>query len=44
MGKLISKRYAVALFELAKETNKLDEFNAQVEAMYIAIKMSLIQI
>lgn len=38
MGKLISKRYAVALFELAKETNKIDEFNAQIESIHNAIK------
>ena len=38
MGKLISKRYAVALFDLAKETNKVDEFNAQVQFIFDSIK------
>ena len=38
MAKLISKRYAVALFELAKETDKMDLFNEQVELIYDSIK------
>ena len=38
MAKLISKRYAVALFELAKETDKIDLFNSQIEIMYNSIK------
>lgn len=38
MGKLISKRYAVALFELAKETNKIDEFDVQVKSIHSIIK------
>ena len=38
MAKLISKRYAVALFELAKETDKIDLFNSQIELMYNSIK------
>lgn len=38
MAKLISKRYAVALFELAKETGKIDLFNNQVELIYNSIK------
>ncbi len=38
MAKLISKRYAVALFELAKETDKMDLFNQQVELIYDSIK------
>lgn len=38
MAKLISKRYAVALFELAKETDKIDLFNNQVELIYNSIK------
>ena len=38
MAKLISKRYAVALFELAKETDKIDLFNSQVELIYNSIK------
>lgn len=38
MAKLISKRYAVALFELAKETDKIDLFNSQIEVMYNSIK------
>ncbi|WP_250278068.1 F0F1 ATP synthase subunit delta [[Clostridium] colinum] len=38
MAKLISKRYAVALFELAKETDKVDLFNNQVELIYNSIK------
>ena len=38
MAKLISKRYAVALFELAKETDKIDLFNSQVELVYNSIK------
>ena len=38
MAKLISKRYAVALFELAKETDKIDELNSQVETIYNCIK------
>lgn len=38
MAKLISKRYAVALFELAKETDKIDLFNNQVELMYNSTK------
>ncbi len=37
MAKLISKRYSVALFELAEETNKIDELNDEVEFMYNAI-------
>lgn len=38
MAKLISKRYAVALFELAQETDKMDIFNSQVEMIYTSIK------
>ena len=38
MSKLISKRYAIALFELAKETDKMDLFNSQVELIYNSIK------
>lgn len=30
MAKLISKRYAIALFELAKEKNNLDQLNSEV--------------
>ncbi len=37
MAKLISKRYAVALFELAQETNKIDELNTEVEFIYKSI-------
>ncbi|WP_317366436.1 F0F1 ATP synthase subunit delta [uncultured Tyzzerella sp.] len=38
MAKLISKRYAVALFELAKETDKVDLFNSEIELIYNSIK------
>ncbi len=38
MAKLISKRYAVALFELAKETDKIDIFNKEVELIFTSIK------
>lgn len=38
MAKLISKRYAVALFELAKEADKVDLFNSQVELVYNSIR------
>lgn len=38
MGKLISKRYAVALFELANENNSIDSINSEVELIYNSIK------
>ena len=38
MAKLISKRYAVALFELAKETDKVDLFYNQIDFIYNSIK------
>ncbi len=38
MAKLISKRYAVALFELAKETDKVDLFYNQINFIFDSIK------
>lgn len=37
MAKLISNRYATALFELALELKKLDKFNNEVEFVYNSI-------
>lgn len=37
MAKIISRRYAVALFELAKEADKVDLLNTQVELIYNSI-------
>lgn len=39
MEKLISKRYAVALFELAKEIDKIDLFNSQIEIIFNSMKV-----
>ena len=38
MARLISKRYAIALFELAKELNKVDDFNNEIQMIYNSIK------
>lgn len=38
MARLISKRYAIALFELAKELNKVDDFNNEIQVIYNSIK------
>lgn len=38
MARLISKRYAIALFELAKENNKVDLFNEEILGIYDFIK------
>lgn len=38
MDKLISRRYASALFELAQETGNIDLFDEQIKLIYEAIK------
>lgn len=38
MGKLISKRYSIALFELAKEEEKVDKINEEIQTVYLSIK------
>lgn len=38
MGQLISDRYAKALFDLAVESNKIDEFESQVGSLYTILK------